>query len=129
MTPTDRRYSKEHEWIKPEEGSSGLLGITDFAQDQLGDVVYLDLPQAGTRLEHMSKMGEVESVKAVSDIFSPVSGAVVEVNQDAVDHPEVINEDPYGKGWLLRVELQDPAELDGLMTAEQYDAFLKETAH
>ena len=129
MTPTDRRYSKEHEWIKPEEGSSGLLGITDFAQDQLGDVVYLDLPQAGTRLEHMSKMGEVESVKAVSDIFSPVSGAVVEVNQDAVDHPEVINEDPYGKGWLLRVELQDPAELDGLMTGEQYDAFLKETAH
>lgn len=129
MTPTDRRYSKEHEWIKPEEGSSGLLGITDFAQDQLGDVVYLDLPQAGTRLEHMSKMGEVESVKAVSDIFSPVSGAVVEVNQDAVDHPEVINEDPYGKGWLLRVEIQDPAELDGLMTAEQYDAFLKETAH
>ena len=129
MTPTDRRYSKEHEWIKPEEGSSGLLGITDFAQDQLGDVVYLDLPQAGTRLEHMSKMGEVESVKAVSDIFSPVSGAVVEVNQDAVDYPEVINEDPYGKGWLLRVEIQDPAELDGLMTAEQYDAFLKETAH
>ncbi len=129
MTPSDRRYSKEHEWIKPEDGSQGLMGITDFAQDQLGDVVYLDLPQVGTRLEHMAKLGEVESVKAVSDIFSPVTGVVVEINQDAVDHPEVINEDPYGKGWLLRVDLQDLAELDGLLTAEQYDAFLKETAH
>ena len=127
MNPTDRKYSKEHEWIKLEEGSRGLLGITHFAQEQLGDVVFLDLPGPGTQLQQSSKLGEVESVKAVSDIYSPVSGEVTEVNQDAVDHPELVNEDPYGRGWLLRVELQNPSELDSLLTAEQYDALLGES--
>jgi glycine cleavage system H protein len=128
MNPTDRKYSKEHEWIKLEEGPRGLVGITHFAQDQLGDVVYLDLPPAGTRLEQYAKLGEVESVKAVSDIYSPVKAEVVEVNQDVIDHPEAVNDDPYGRGWLLRVEVHDVAELDGLLTAEQYDAFLGEAA-
>ena len=129
MTPADRKYSREHEWVKLEEGGSGLVGITDFAQDELGDVVYLDLPAVGTRLEQSAKMGEVESVKAVSDIFSPVTGEVVGINQDAIDHPELVNEDPYGKGWLLRLDIQDPSGLDNLLTAEQYDAFLSEAAH
>ena len=129
MNPTDRKYSKEHEWIKLEEGARGLVGITHFAQDQLGDVVYIDLPVAGTRMEQSAKLGEVESVKAVSDIYSPVSGEIVEVNQDVIDHPEVVNEDPYDRGWLLRVQIQDVSELDDLLTAEQYESFLSETSH
>ena len=129
MNPADRKYSREHEWIKLEEGCRGLVGITHFAQDQLGDVVYLDLPAAGTQLEQFAKLGEVESVKAVSDLNSPASGRVVEVNQNVIDHPEVVNEDPFGRGWLLRVEVRDPSELDNLLTAEQYEAFLSEGSH
>ena len=129
MVPADRKYSKEHEWVKVEEGSTGLVGITDFAQDQLGDVVYLDLPSVGTRLEQFAKLGEVESVKAVSDLYSPVSGAVTEINQDAIDHPELVNEDPHGRGWLLRVEIQDPSELDNLLAPENYELFIKENPH
>ena len=128
-TPKDRKYSREHEWIKSDGDGKGLVGITHFAQDQLGDVVYLDLPQIGTRLEHLAKLGEVESVKAVSDLFSPVSGAVIELNQEAIDNPELVNADPYGKGWLLRIEISDPSELDDLLTADQYDAFLNEGSH
>ena len=128
MNPSDRKYSKEHEWVKLDQGSQSLIGITHFAQDQLGDVVYLDLPQPKTRLTQFAKLGEIESVKTVSDLFSPVSGEVVEVNQEAIDHPELVNEDPYEKGWLMRVELQDPSELDGLFTSEQYEAFLNEAA-
>jgi glycine cleavage system H protein len=129
MIPDDRRYSKEHEWVKPEEGSNALVGITHFAQDQLGDVVYLDLPGAGDRVEQFAKLGEIESVKAVSDLFSPVTGEVVGVNQEAIDHPELVNEDPSGKGWLLRVRMQDPAEMESLLTAEEYSAFLEEASH
>ncbi len=129
MIPDDRRYTKEHEWVKPEEGSDALVGITHYAQDQLGDVVYLDLPGAGTRLEQFAKLGEIESVKAVSDLFSPVTGEVVDVNQEAVDHPELVNEDPSGKGWLLRIRLEDAAELESLLSAEEYAAFLEETSH
>ena len=129
MIPSDRKYSKEHEWVKLEQGSEALVGITRYAQDQLGDVVYLDLPGAGAQLEQFAKLGEIESVKAVSDMFSPVSGEIVGVNQEAIDHPELVNEDPHGKGWLLRVRLKDPAELDNLLTAEQYESFLQEIAH
>lgn len=128
MIPDDRKYSKEHEWVKLEEGSDALVGITHFAQDQLGDVVYLDLPGTGARVEQFAKLGEIESVKAVSDLFSPVSGEIVDVNQEVIDHPELVNEDPSGKGWLLRVRLQDRAELDVLLTAEQYTAFLQESS-
>ena len=129
MNPADRKYSKEHEWIKLEDGSRGLMGITHYAQDQLGDVVYLDLPPVGTRLAQLAKLGEVESVKAVSDIFSPVSGEIVEVNQELTDHPELVNEDPYDKGWILSIEIQDVSELDNLLTADEYEAYLGEIAH
>lgn len=129
MNPADRKYSREHEWIKLEDGSRGLMGITHYAQDQLGDVVYLDLPAVGTRLAQLAKLGEVESVKAVSDIFSPVSGEVVEINQDLTDHPELVNEDPYDRGWILGIQIEDVSELDNLLTADEYEAYLEETAH
>ena len=128
MNPSDRKYSKEHEWIKLEDGSNGLLGITHYAQDQLGDVVYLDLPASGTQLEQFGKFGEVESVKAVNDLFSPVSGEILESNPEVVEKPELVNEDPYGGGWLLRLQLSDPSELEALLTAEQYEAFVSEAA-
>ena len=129
MNPSDRKYSKEHEWIKLENGSNGLVGITDYAQDQLGDVVYLDLPASGTQLEQFGKFGEIESVKAVNDLFSPVSGAIIESNPEVVEKPELVNEDPYAGGWLLRLQLSDPSELEALLTAEEYEAFTAESAN
>ena len=129
MNPADRKYSREHEWIKLEDGSRGLMGITHYAQDQLGDVVYLDLPAVGTRLAQLAKLGEVESVKAVSDIFSPVSGEVVEINQELTEHPELVNEDPYDRGWILGIQIEDVSEFDNLLTADEYEAYLEETAH
>ena len=124
MNPTDRKYTSEHEWVKIEEGSLALAGITEFAQDQLGDIVYFDLPQPGSTVMHLQKMGEVESVKAVSDLFSPVTGEVVEVNHRLRDHPELANEDPLGEGWLLRVSVNDLSELDQLMSAEEYGSYI-----
>ncbi len=121
-SPDDRRYSKEHEWVKV-DGGIGRVGITDYAQDQLGDVVYLDLPEAGSSVAQFAKMGEIESVKAVSDLFSPVGGEVVAVNAAAVEKPEVVNSDPHGEGWLIELRLSDAAELDKLMSAAEYDAF------
>ena len=118
--PADLRYSKEHEWVRVEDGV-GTVGITDYAQDQLGDIVYLDLPAAGATLTQYEKMGEIESVKAVSDLFTPVNGEVVEVNQAAVDEPEVVNDEPYGDGWLIKVRLADDSEVDSLLSAEAYD--------
>ena len=125
MSPTDRSYTEEHEWIIVEDAYSrrALVGITDYAQDQLGDIVYFELPKVGDTLTHLGKMGEVESVKAVSDLFSPVSGEVIEVNGALVDQPELTNTDPFGAGWLLRVTMSDPSELDSLMSAEDYDAY------
>ena len=124
MNPTDRKYTSEHEWVKIEEGSLALAGITKYAQDQLGDIVYFDLPQPGSTVTHLKKMGEVESVKAVSDLFSPITGEVVEVNQRLRDHPELANEDPLGEGWLLRVSVNDLSELDQLMSAEEYGSYI-----
>ena len=126
MNPSDRKYSKEHEWAKKMGAREAIVGISHYAQEQLGDIVYFDLPKVGAKLQQFKKLGEVESVKAVSDIYSPVSGEVVEINQAAIDHPEVVNQDPYEKGWLLRVRATNLSELDSLMTAAQYDAFLKE---
>lgn len=125
MNPDDRKYSKEHEWIKVEDASSSraVAGITHFAQDQLGDIVFVELPKLGAPVTFMGKMGEIESVKSVSDLFSPVTGEVVEVNERLLDHPEIANEDPYGDGWLIRVTMTDASELDNLMTAEEYEAF------
>jgi len=122
-SPTDRRYTKEHEWVRVENNLS-TLGITDYAQDQLGDLVYLDLPSPGTQVKQLDKLGEIESVKAVSDLYSPVSGEVTEVNQEVVDKPELVNQSPYDEGWLVRLRLADPAEVDGLLTAEQYDELI-----
>jgi len=125
-SPTDRRYTKEHEWVRV-EADLGTVGITDYAQDQLGDLVYLDLPSSGTQVKQLDKLGEIESVKAVSDLYSPVSGEVTEVNQEVVDRPELANQSPYGQGWLVRVRLADPAELDNLLTAEQYDELMAQS--
>jgi glycine cleavage system H protein len=126
LSPEDRKYTREHEWIKIEDAatSRALVGITDYAQDQLGDVVYFDLPQAGGPVNAMQKMGEVESVKAVSDLYSPVSGQVIEVNSDLIDHPELVNEDPFERGWILRVTMSDASEVDRLMSPEDYEAYI-----
>jgi glycine cleavage system H protein len=126
LNPNDRKYTKEHEWVKMEAPHDGrtLVGITGYAQDQLGDIVYFDLPQPGATVKQLEKMGEVESVKAVSDLFSPVSGRVIEVNSALIDHPELANQDPLGAGWLIRVASADIAELDKLMSAEEYEAYI-----
>lgn len=126
MNPKEYKYTPEHEWIYPEPADKGKIGLTDYAQSQLGDIVYLDLPAPGTQVEQFKKMGEVESVKAVSDIFAPVSGQVLEVNQNAIDAPNLINEDSYGAGWLVRLELSQPSELDALMNSDEYDKFIAE---
>jgi glycine cleavage system H protein len=121
-TPDDRKYSKEHEWLRV-EGDEATIGITDYAQDQLGDIVYVDLPETGTTLTQFAKMGEIESVKAVSELFSPASGEVTAANEALVQKPEIVNSDPYDEGWLLRVRLSTPA--DGLMSAAEYDEFVQ----
>jgi glycine cleavage system H protein len=121
--PADLRYSKDHEWVRV-DGDTGAVGITDYAQDQLGDIVYLDLPAVGASIVQHEKMGEIESVKAVSDLFSPVSGEVVEVNQEAVDEPELINSEPYGRGWLIKMRLGNASELDALLSSEAYDELI-----
>jgi len=121
MNPKEYKYTPEHEWICPEPGGKGRMGITDYAQSQLGDIVYLDLPAPGTQVEQSRKIGEIESVKAVSDLFTPVSGKVLEINQTAIDEPQVVNQDPYGAGWLVRLELSKPSELDALMNSDEYD--------
>ncbi|MSQ22746.1 MAG: glycine cleavage system protein GcvH [Dehalococcoidia bacterium] len=126
MHPVDRRYTKEHEWVLLERNGRALVGITAYAQEQLGDVVFLDLPKKGTRLEQTQKLGEIESVKAVSDIYTPLNGVVFQVNQELVEHPELVNEDPYGKGWMVRLSSVDAAELEKLLTAEQYEQFLSQ---
>jgi len=126
MNPKEYKYTKEHEWICPESESKGKIGLTDYAQSQLGDIVFLDLPTPGTQVEQFKKMGEVESVKAVSDFFAPVSGQVLEVNQTVIDEPQRVNEDPYGAGWLVRLEMSNSAGLDALMNSEEYDKFVAE---
>ncbi len=120
--PADLRYTENHEWIRPEEDGTAVIGITDFAQGELGDVVFVELEPAGTELEQGAAFGTVEAVKTVSELFMPVAGTLLEVNEALEDNPELVNEDPYGEGWMVRVELSNPAELDGLMTAEAYEA-------
>lgn len=130
MNPSDRKYSKEHEWAKVEDDGRIVVGITHFAQDQLGDIVFLDLPAPGTQVEQHKKLGEIESVKAVSDLFSPVGGKVVEVNQAAVDNPELVNKDPFEAGWLVKMASSNSdKEMKNLLTSEEYEAFLESEAH
>ena len=121
--PKGLRYSREHEWVSVEDGDSGLIGITDFAQNELGDVVYVEAPEVGEKISKDDPFGAVESVKAVSDLYAPVSGTVTEVNDALPDTPELINEDPYGEGWIIKVTLSDPGELDDLMTPEEYTEY------
>ena len=124
MYPGELKYSKEHEWVRM-NGNIAEVGVTVFAQESLGDVVFVDLPEAGTDVEQFAKFGEIESVKAVSDLFSPVGGKIVEVNSEATDRPEAVNEEPYGSGWLIKVEISAPAQLDELMDAATYEATLE----
>lgn len=123
--PEDLKYTKEHEWLLM-EGTTAIVGITDYAQDRLGDVVYVELPAVGDKVSKEDAFGVVESVKAVSDIYAPVSGKVLEVNDDLPDNPNMINEDPYGDGWLIKVEMNDPEEVEELMTAEEYKEYIAE---
>jgi|SRR5262245_7052169 len=127
MDPSDRRYSRDHEWVKV-EGERGTVGITDYAQKQLGDVVFLELPEVGRKLKAHERFGTVESVKAVSELFCPVTGEVVEANSGLADKPETVNSDPYGAGWMVRVKLADPGEAAGLMDAAQYGEFVAKEA-
>ncbi|MFH0847507.1 MAG: glycine cleavage system protein GcvH [Chloroflexota bacterium] len=124
MNLKDYKFTKEHEWFFLENGNRGKMGITDYAQSALGDVVFLDLPAPGAVLTQSQKLGEVESVKAVSDLFSPVSGKLLEVNQEAKADPKLVNEDPFGKGWLVRLELSNPRELDSLMSSGDYEKLI-----
>ena len=128
MNPSDRQYTKEHEWLKIQDPESNLaiVGITHYAQEQLGDVVFIDVPEMGSNVVHMEKMGEIESVKAVSDLFSPVSGEVIKTNGELLDRPELINEDPYNEGWILQVILSDTTELNSLISAEEYQSFIEQ---
>lgn len=123
--PSDRSYSKDHEWVLI-DGDTAVIGITHFAQDQLGEVVYVDLPSAGDTVAAGDTFGEIESVKSVSELFAPISGDVVEVNDALGDTPETVNADPHGDGWMIKVAISDAAELDALMSAEEYDAFVTE---
>lgn len=123
--PEQLKYTKEHEWLRV-EGDAGVVGITDFAQDQLGDVVYVELPAVGSRVEAGQIFGTVESVKTVSDLYSPVTGEVIEVNAALEDSPELVNSDPYGQGWMLKVRLADPGQVAGLLDAAGYRAVVEQ---
>jgi glycine cleavage system H protein len=123
MDPTDLRYHKEHEWLRV-QGKQATMGISRFAQDALGDIVFVDLPKVGTQVTANQQIGEVESTKTTSSIYTPVTGTVVQVNSDLEQHPELVNSDPYGKGWMVVLDLAEPGQVDNLMSASQYDAFL-----
>lgn len=124
-TPKDLRYSEEHEWVKV-EGDKVRVGITDFAQSELGDIVFVELPEVGDEVTADEPFGSVESVKTVSELYAPISGKVVEVNEDLSDSPEFVNESPYEKAWMIVVEPATPSDVENLMTAEQYEAMVKE---
>ena len=123
MYPDNFRYTKEHEWVRA-EGDTGTVGITDHAQEELGDIVYVDLPKVGTQIEAGKSLGSVESVKAVSDIYSPVSGEVMEINTSLADAPEKLNSDPHGEAWLVKIRLSAPEETQNLMTAADYQSYI-----
>lgn len=125
MNPDDLRYHKEHTWIKV-SGNKGTIGITDYAQDSLGDIVYIDLPEIDATVEANSEFSEIESTKATSSVISPVSGKVIEVNEELSESPEIINEDAYGKGWIAVIELENSDEIDDLMDASDYAKYVEE---
>jgi len=121
--PENVKYSQDHEWIRV-EGQEAYIGITDFAQNELGEIVYVDIPTVGETLESGEIFGSIEAVKTVSDLLMPVSGKVQEMNADLDDAPELVNKDPYGKGWIIKISIQKPEELDNLLSAEQYKSFI-----
>ena len=123
--PEDLKFSKEHEWVRV-SGNIATIGISDYAQDQLGEIVFVELPDEGEEFEKDDAFGVVESVKSVNDIYAPLTGRIVEVNDPVVDSPEIVNEDPYAEGWLVRIEISDPKELGELMSAKDYEAYIKE---
>jgi len=123
--PEELKYTKEHEWVRV-KGNTATVGITDWAQDQLGDIVFVELPEEGEHVEKGDTFGVVESTKSVSDLYLPVSGTVIESNDPLLDAPEIINDDCYGEGWMIRIEMSDKSDLDDLMSAEEYEAFIKE---
>ena len=120
--PSDSRYTKEHEWVRA-EGGIGVIGITDHAQKELGDIVYVDLPKVGARAEKGKALGSVESVKAVSDIFAPISGEIIEVNELLTAAPEKLNDDPHGDAWLVKIRMSDPGELNALLSPDDYQKY------
>jgi glycine cleavage system H protein len=121
--PSELKYTKDHEWVRV-EGAVAIVGITDFAQSQLGDIVFVDIPTVGETVEQHAVFGTIEAVKTVSDLFCPVGGEVTEFNGALDDAPDAVNRDPYGEGWIIRVEMSDPAQVDGLMSAEEYKALV-----
>lgn len=127
MNPEDLRYTREHEWARQDDDTRVTVGITQYAQDALGDVVYVDLPASGTRVETGQPFGEVESTKSVSDLYAPVNGTIVERNETLESAPELVNSDPYGQGWMVVIQVDDPADLDGLLTAEAYSELTEST--
>ena len=127
MYPKELMYDKEHEWVSV-DGDVATIGISDFAQDQLGEVVYVDLPSVGDEIVAGENFGEIESVKSVSELFTPLSGEIIEVNDALDDAPETVNEDPYGTGWMIKVKMGDPSQVDSLMSADEYEAFVAEEA-
>jgi glycine cleavage system H protein len=125
MVPTDLRYTKDHEWVRL-EGDTATIGVTDFAAHELGDVVFVDLPEPGRRIEQFGTFGVVESVKAVSDLYAPVSGEVTDVNATLTGEPELVNSDPFGAGWMIRVRVSNAAQVDGLLEPEAYERLIAE---
>jgi glycine cleavage system H protein len=125
MVPADLRYTKDHEWVRV-EGDTATIGVTDYAAHELGDVVFVDLPAAGKSVDQFATFGVVESVKAVSDLYAPLSGEVVEVNGDLAGKPELVNSDPYGDGWMIRVRVSDAAQVEGLLDAKAYEQLTSE---
>jgi glycine cleavage system H protein len=126
-TPEDLSYTKDHEWVRV-RGDQATIGITDHAQNQLGDVVYVELPKVGDKFEVSEPFGSVESVKAVSEIYMPLTGTVSEVNESLNDAPETVNSDPYGDGWMIRINMENPAQVDGLLNSAEYEDYIKEEA-
>lgn len=124
MYPADLKYSREHEWVKA-GGSNATVGITSHAQSELGDIVYVELPKIGTKYNAMKEFGVVESIKTVSTLYCPVSGEVIEVNSKLSSNPELVNSDPYGEGWMIKIKMSDPSELGKLLSASDYEAILK----
>lgn len=125
MNPEEIKFTKEHEWVKV-EGKRAIIGITDYAQDELGDIVYIELPEVGEEVSSMEEITEIESTKTTAPVMSPVSGRIIEVNEELKDAPELINEDPYGKGWIAVLDMSDPAEVEDLMDSKEYDEYLEQ---